>query len=76
MALVEAVEDKTNLKGNYDVELRWTPESVLMKSGAARAQDIPDIFTAVQEQLGLKLRPAKGPVRVFVIDHVERPSDN
>lgn len=71
--LSKPVEDKTNLKGNYDVELRWTPESVEMRSGAS---DVPDIFTAIQEQLGLKLQPAKGPVQVLVIDHLEKPSDN
>jgi uncharacterized protein (TIGR03435 family) len=65
------VVDKTNLLGKYDVALRWTPESV-----AASDHDTPTIFTAIQEQLGLKLQPAKGPVRMFVIDHIEKPSDN
>ena len=74
--LSKPILDKTNLNGKYDVELQWTPESVEMRSGPSSEQDIPDIFTALQEQLGLKLQPAKGPVRMFVIDHIERPSDN
>ena len=44
--------------------------------GAAAADIGPDFFTALQEQLGLKLESAKGPVEVLVIDHVERPSEN
>jgi uncharacterized protein (TIGR03435 family) len=74
--LSKPILDKTNLKGKYDVELQWTLESVEMRSGPSSEQDIPDIFTALQEQLGLKLQPAKGPVRMFVIDHIARPSDN
>lgn len=65
--LSKPVSDKTNLAGRYDVEMR---------SDAPSEQDAPNIFTAIQEQLGLKLQPARGPVRVFVIDHVEKPSDN
>jgi uncharacterized protein (TIGR03435 family) len=72
--------DQTGLKGKYDVNLKWTPEQSL---GAATAngpipadQDAPTIFTALQEQLGLKLESSKGPVEVIVIDHVERPSGN
>jgi uncharacterized protein (TIGR03435 family) len=74
--LSKHVSDKTNLAGRYDVELRWTPEYVEMRSNASSEQDAPSIFTAIQEQLGLKLQPARVPVRVFVIDHVEKPSDN
>lgn len=73
--LSKPVVDKTNLSGHYDVELRWTPESAAIRPDASE-QNAPDIFTAIQEQLGLKLQAAKGPVRVFVIDHVEKPSDN
>jgi uncharacterized protein (TIGR03435 family) len=74
--LGRTVVDKTNLSGKYDVALRWTPESVAMRSAPTSDQDAPTIFTAIQEQLGLKLQPAKGPVQVLVIDHVEKPSDN
>jgi uncharacterized protein (TIGR03435 family) len=74
--LSKPISDKTNLAGRYDVELRWTPESVEMRPDASSEQDAPDIFTAVQEQLGLKLQPAKAPVRVLIIDHIETPSDN
>ena len=74
--LSKPVVDKTNLAGAYDVELRWTPESVAMQSNASPDPDAPGIFAAIHEQLGLKLQPARGPVRVLVIDHVEKPSDN
>ena len=65
------VIDKTGLSGNYDIDLTWTPDDQ-----PATADSGPSIFTALEEQLGLKLVPAKGPVDVFVIDHVERPSAN
>jgi uncharacterized protein (TIGR03435 family) len=67
------VTDKTNLTGQYDIELQWTPERVRMQSAEPTG---PSIFTALQEQLGLKLEAAKGPVKVLVIDHIERPSEN
>lgn len=66
------VIDKTGLKGAFDVDLKWTPEGAQQ----VNADDPPDIFTAVQEQLGLKLRAAKGPVQVLVVDHIEMPSEN
>jgi uncharacterized protein (TIGR03435 family) len=74
--LQKPIADKTNLAGRYDVELRWTPESAEMRSDISHEQDAPGIFTAVKEQLGLKLVPAKTPVRVLVIDHIEEPSEN
>ena len=64
------VVDKTGLKGSYDLDLTWTPE------GAEQNDGPPVIFTAVQEQLGLKLVPAKGPVEVLVVDSIEMPTEN
>jgi uncharacterized protein (TIGR03435 family) len=64
------VIDKTGLKGSYDLDLTWSPE------GADQNDGPPVIFTAVQEQLGLKLVPAKGPVEVLVVDSIEMPTEN
>lgn len=65
------VVDKTGLTGKYDFTLRFAPgTSVEPDSDAA------SIFTAVQEQLGLKLEPSKAPLGVLVIDHVEKPGAN
>ncbi|MGA3235734.1 MAG: TIGR03435 family protein [Bryobacteraceae bacterium] len=64
------VIDKTGLAGFYNFTLAWTPDD------AATAETGPSIFTALQEQLGLKLEPAKGTVEILVIDSVERPSRN
>jgi uncharacterized protein (TIGR03435 family) len=77
------VIDKTGLTGKYDMLLQWTPdESQAIRPGpdapVGPASDAaaPSIFTALQEQLGLKLESQKGPVEIFVIDRVERPSEN
>ena len=67
------VDDKTSLTGRYDFELVYTRQSA---SAPSSPDAPPDIFTALQEQIGLKLEPAKGPFEIFVIDHVERPSEN
>jgi uncharacterized protein (TIGR03435 family) len=67
------VIDRTGLKGSYDFKLKWTPEG---RGGELPADAPPGLFTAIQEQLGLKLEAAKGPVKVLVIDHVERPTEN
>ena len=76
------VVDKTQIAGNYDFKLHFDPSSAfspMMATPAARnAPDLgePSIFTAIQEQIGLKLDPRKEPVEVLVIEHVERPSEN
>jgi uncharacterized protein (TIGR03435 family) len=71
------VLDQTGLSGNYDVALKWTPELASDGSSSTAGSDPgPSIFTAVQEQLGLKLQPAKQNMDVLVIDHLELPSAN
>jgi len=69
------VVDRTNLMGPYDFDLTFQPESSTPSPIPAPA-DAPSIFTAVQEQLGLKLDPQRVPTDVIVIDSVERPSEN
>jgi uncharacterized protein (TIGR03435 family) len=74
------VIDQTGLQGNFDIDLRWTPESPALplpdRGATESAADAPSIFTALREQLGLKLEPGKGPVEVLVIDSVEHPTEN
>jgi uncharacterized protein (TIGR03435 family) len=75
------VVDKTGLTGIYDFTLKWTPEWRSAAPSAEGTPDAPDpsgpsIFTAVEEQLGLRLEPQKQLVPVLVIDHAERPSPN
>jgi len=67
------VVDKTGFKGTFDVDLKWNPDEATANPTADTA---PSIFTALQEQLGLKLESAKGPVEVLVIDSVQKPSEN
>lgn len=81
------VIDKTGLTGKFDVHLEWAADDAMPglvapglppDTGAppAGTDSGPSIFTALQEQLGLKLESSKAPVEVLVIDHVERPSEN
>lgn len=87
--LGRTVVDRTGLTGKYDFTLKWTADErqAPMLRGAEGTQpgsggtsepesSGPSIFTAIQEQLGLKLESQKGPVEILVIDHVERPSEN
>lgn len=82
--LGRSVTDKTELTGNYDFKLEWTPDAG--QQGAMRAPGGdgapvpettgPSIFTALQDQLGLKLEATKGPVEILVIDRAEKASEN
>ena len=85
--LGRTVTDKTGLTGNYDFTLQWTPDDATppMPGGAdggpphnETGTDAvgPSLFTALQEQLGLKLESTKGMADVIVIDHIDAPSEN
>jgi uncharacterized protein (TIGR03435 family) len=63
--LGRVIVDRTGLTGVYDMDLEWTP-----------ASDELSIFTALREQLGLKLESSRGPVPMLVIDRAEKPSEN
>jgi uncharacterized protein (TIGR03435 family) len=69
------VLDKTGLTGSYDFTLTWTKDDQPTAANADGASG-PTLFTAVQEQLGLKLESGKGPVDVLVIDSAEKPGEN
>jgi uncharacterized protein (TIGR03435 family) len=79
-----SVIDETGLKGSFDFTLKWTKTesaaNMMEASGSAAPNQIeqtgPSLFTALEEQLGLKLEPAKGPVKVIVIERVQRPTPN
>jgi uncharacterized protein (TIGR03435 family) len=68
------VLDRTGLTGKWDFLLNYTPPDLLL-AGAPPAES-PDLFTALREQLGLKLESTTGPVEMFVIDRLEPPSEN
>lgn len=80
------VLDQTALKDRYDLSLRWTPDESQYggrippqnnaDGSATNADQLPPLFTAIQEQLGLKLEAMKAPAKVMVIDSLEKPSAN
>jgi uncharacterized protein (TIGR03435 family) len=77
-SLGRVVVNKTGLTGRYDLTLRWTPDDAPppLLNGEPDPNAPPGIFTAIQEQLGLKLESGKGPVPVLLIERIERPSEN
>ena len=80
--LDKPVVDQTGLKDRYDFDLKWTSDesqTYCPASPASSRDDLdapPGLYTAIQEQLGLKLVPTRAPVQVMVIDHLEAPSEN
>ena len=78
-ALDRPVVDKTGLPGRYDFDLEWAPDETQF-GGNVPAGDPehpkPDLFAAMQQQLGLRLEATRGPIEALVIDRVERPSAN
>lgn len=81
--LGRTVVDKTGLTGKYDITLHWTPDDMQLAQlppdgprPPTTDSGGPSIFTAIQEQLGLKLESQKGPVEMIVIDRAEKPSEN
>ena len=85
--LGRTIVDRTGLTGKYDFTLEYAPEEGGAQQPGAGAEagaalpsspsdSAPSIFTALQEQLGLKLESTKGPVDVIVIDHIEKPAEN
>lgn len=81
--LGRTILDRTGLKGNYDFTLQWTPDQgqaakdEALRAGAPTTDSAPPpIFTALQQQLGLKLESSTSPMEILVVDHIERPSEN
>jgi bla regulator protein blaR1 len=80
------VVDRTGLAGGYDVDLNWTPDQIsrpagggdqpVQVNGVTVDPNGPSLFTALQEQLGLKLESAKGPVDVLVVERAEKPAED
>ena len=70
--------DQTGISGHFDLVLRWTPDGADAKAGdlAADAAALPGLFTAIKEQLGLKLEPKKAEADLFIIDRADQPSSN
>jgi uncharacterized protein (TIGR03435 family) len=73
------VIDETGLTGEYDLDVIFTPEGLrgaLVGPPPASVSDAPSLATALQDDLGLRLEPRRGPVDVLVVDRVERPTEN
>jgi uncharacterized protein (TIGR03435 family) len=78
-ALDRAVVDKTGLSGRFDFDLEWTPDETQFGGNVPKGSPEPpkpDLFAAMQQQLGLRLEATRGPIDAMVIDKVERPTAN
>lgn len=69
------VFDRTKIQGRYDFKLQWMPEN-LRDTGPTDQPPLPSLFTALEEQLGIKIEAIKAPVEIFVVDSAQRPSEN
>jgi uncharacterized protein (TIGR03435 family) len=71
------VIERTGLSGYFDLDLNWLPDDVaLLVERQGRIPEGPRLATALEEQLGLRLEPSRGPIEVLVVDRVERPTEN
>ncbi|ADV84848.1 TIGR03435 family protein [Terriglobus saanensis] len=70
------VVDEIKATGRFDITLLWTPDEGPRSNAVPSADPPPSIYTAVQEQLGVKLEPRKGPVEVLVVDRLDLPTEN
>jgi uncharacterized protein (TIGR03435 family) len=70
------VLDQTQLEGEYEIDLSFAPINASPSVESAQTETLPSIFSALEEQLGLRLRSGNGPVEVVVIDKAEKPSEN
>ena len=73
-AVDRIVQDRTGLAGGFDFEMAWSGGG--LKSAPGAPSELPSVFTALQEQLGLKLEGGRAPVEVLVVDRVEAPTEN
>ena len=70
------VVDRTGLDGGFDLDLYWSPARTTVSGAVPPEVDGPSLFTAVQEQLGLKLEARTEPGDVYVVDSIEKPTSN
>jgi uncharacterized protein (TIGR03435 family) len=70
------ITDQTGLTGTYDFQLTWRPTQLNGSDLGDETPVHPPLLQAIEEQLGLRLTPTKGPVKMIVIDHIDRPSPN
>ena len=80
-ALDRPVVDKTGLSGRFDFDLEWTPDETQFDGNAVRVPGAADsgksdLFSALQQQLGLRLEATRGPISALAVDHAEKPDDN